>query len=176
MLSLNDPVWYELTSAYGGDCEDLLEWLRTAASGGFSRKLLDDIVNDANHQGDTSTSMYAVAIVLIDLAARQSEVMRSACLIAAGMLYADSGKPGAVPCPQSLLDKFEASSAAGRRLLLDTGNDRGGFIPHLYFLAALSGFSGYKKFGRLLEGFDESNGEYCHTWIDGVLPDPDDGG
>ncbi len=67
-LSLTDPRWSELQSSYGGT-EDVVAWLTEAQQeGGLSSERLGDLINEVQHQGDTSTAMYTVATHLIDLA------------------------------------------------------------------------------------------------------------
>lgn len=172
-IALDDPVWGTLSTAYGTNCDDICDWLRTAKNKGITHQLLNDIVNDTNHQGDTSTAMYAVAISLIELAADMPpSEERGSCLISAGMLHAASTKPGAVACPGSLAELFRESAAKGRELLLSSYIPNLGFTSHLYYLAALSAFVGFCDFGRLLEGFDVEDGGYWHMWIDGILREP----
>ncbi|HZR35323.1 MAG TPA: hypothetical protein VFA75_08090 [Nevskia sp.] len=68
-LPLTDPRWSELCSSYG-TCGDVVALLREAYdAGGLSGDRLGDLINEVQHQGDTSTAMYAVAGHLIELAA-----------------------------------------------------------------------------------------------------------
>lgn len=71
-LPLTDPRWSELHSSYGGT-EDVVAWLTEAyEQGGLSGARLGDLINEVQHQGDTSTAMYAVVAHLIELARRAS--------------------------------------------------------------------------------------------------------
>ena len=115
--------------------------------------------------------MYAVAIVLIQFAKGADADLRRSLLIAAGMLHADAGKLGAACCPKELRERFDASADTGRDLLL-TSYVGGTFVGHVYFLAALSAFAGFRDFARLLEGFDRDDGHYWHVWSDDVIREP----
>ena len=170
-LTLNDPIWATLETSYGTNCDDLRKWLRACEEGEITKELLGDIINDANHQGDTSPAMYAVAVMLIQLAGDTPRPLRRSLLVAAGMLHADAAKPTAAACPAELRQRFDASAAVGRDLLLESYAD-GSFVGHIYYLAALSAFTGYPAFGRLLEGFDLDEGRHWHVWLDGVIEEP----
>ena len=78
-LSLTDPRWIELQSSYGS-VEDVIALLMEAGQqGGLSRLRLGDLINEVQHQGDTSTAMYAVAIHPIALARRAMPRTRLLC-------------------------------------------------------------------------------------------------
>jgi hypothetical protein len=115
-LSLTDPRWSELQSSYG-DTVDVVAWLTDAQEGGLSDERLGDLINEVKHQGETSTAMYAVATHLIALARRATPEGALRLLIHAGMIYADSDEPGAVPCPAFLQEEFDAFASEGARRL-----------------------------------------------------------
>jgi hypothetical protein len=105
-LPLTDPRWSELHSSYNGT-EDVVAWLTEAyAAGGLSSERLGDLINEVQHQGDTSTAMYAVATHLIELARRASPEDALTLLTHAGVIYANSDSSGAVPCPAFLREDF----------------------------------------------------------------------
>src|SRR5689334_4305576 len=74
-LALDDPRWNALLTAYGLSCDDVIKWLRKAYQEGMTSELLGDIINDIQHQGDTSQSMYAVAPHLIALASDSDDAV-----------------------------------------------------------------------------------------------------
>src|SRR5262245_35342217 len=101
-LPLTDPRWSELQSSYDGT-EDVVAWLTEAyGEREVSRELLGDIINEVQHQGGTSTAMYAVATHLIELARRASPENALNLLTNAGMIYASSGRTDSVACPEFL--------------------------------------------------------------------------
>src|SRR5262245_45569925 len=105
-LSLTDHRWSELQTGYNGT-DDVVAWLVEAyEEGGLSDERLGDLINEVQHQGDTSTAMYAVATHLIELARLASPKEALKLLTHAGVIYANSDCPGAVPCPEFLLDDF----------------------------------------------------------------------
>jgi hypothetical protein len=111
-LSLTDPRWSELRSSYG-DTEDVVAWLTHAQEDGLSDERLGDLINEVQHQGGTSTAMYAVATHLIALARRATPEAALTLLTHAGVIYANSDSPGAVSCPAFLQEEFTASASAG---------------------------------------------------------------
>src|SRR5688572_30387263 len=116
-LSLTDPRWSELQASYGGT-EDVVAWLTEAQQhGGLSSERLGDLINEVQHQGDTSTAMYAVATHLIALAGRAAPEQALTLLTHAGIIYADSDRPGAVSCPAFLREEFIASASEGAKML-----------------------------------------------------------
>jgi len=70
MIPLDDARWDDLKTAYHRHCGELLEWLHVAYNGNLTNDLLGDVINEIQHQGDTSTSMYAVAPHLLELATK----------------------------------------------------------------------------------------------------------
>src|SRR5437899_6778496 len=116
-LPLTDPRWSELRSSYDG-AEDVLAWLTEAYDdGGLSSERLGDLINEVQHQGGTSTAMYALATHLIALARRASPKDALTLLTHAGVIYANSDRPGAVSCPAFLQKEFIASASEGAKML-----------------------------------------------------------
>jgi hypothetical protein len=68
-LALTDPRWNDLRTSYG-ETTDVIAWLTEAQRAGLSEDQLGDLINEVQHQGGTSTAMYAVAPHLIALARR----------------------------------------------------------------------------------------------------------
>jgi hypothetical protein len=169
-LPLTDPRWSELRSSYDGT-EDVVTWLTEAyKQGGFSGERLGDLINEVQHQGGTSTAMYAVAIHLIELARRASPVDALTLLTHAGVICANSDSPGAVPCPAFLLDDFIAAASEGAKMLsplLPLATD---FDAYKWAVAGLAGFIGHHNFARFLDGLDFYEGKFHHQLIGGPFP------
>ena len=88
-LPLTDPRWNELRSSYNGT-EDVVTWLTEAyVEGSLSSERLGDVINEVEHQGGTSTAMYAVATHLIELARHASPQDALTLLADAGVIYAN---------------------------------------------------------------------------------------
>src|SRR4051812_28192748 len=116
-LPLTDPRWGELHGSYGST-EDVVAWLTDAyEQGGLSRERLGDLINEVQHQGDTSTAMYAVATHLIELSRRGSPEHALPLLTHAGLIYSNSDRPGAAPCPAFLRDDFSGATAEGAKMI-----------------------------------------------------------
>ena len=169
-LPLTDPRWSELRSSYDGT-EDVVTWLTEAyEQGGLSSEQLGDLINEVQHQGDTSTAMYAVATHLIELARRASPEDALTLLTHAGVIYANSDSPGAVPCPAFLREDFIASASDGAKMLsplLPLATD---FDAYKWAVAGLAGFIGHRSFARFLDGLDYYEGKFYHQLIDGPFP------
>lgn len=169
-LALDDPRWNELQGSYG-DTSDVVAWLTEAQrEGGLSDERLGDLINEVKHQGDSSTAMYAVAEYLISIARRASPEKALSLLTHAGLIYADSDHPRAVPCPEFLREEFAASApiaaqALGQLLPLATE-----FYTYKYAVAALAGFIGHRSFGRFLDGLDLHKGEFYHSLLEKPFP------
>lgn len=169
-LSLTDPRWNELKSSYGGTA-DIVSWLADAEKAGdISDERLGDIINEVQHQGDTSTAMYAVALHLILLARRTTSKKSLALLTHAGMIYADSDRPGAVRCPQFLQKEFVSSASEGARMLAPLLPLATDFDEFKWAVAGLAGFTGHRSFGRFLGGLDLYEGEFHHVLLDDPFP------
>jgi len=169
-LSLTDPRWSELHSSYDGT-EDVVAWLIEAYDqGGLSDERLGDLINEVQHQGGTSTAMYAVATHLIELARQASPKEALALLTQAGVIYANSDGPIAVPCPAFLRDDFTASASEGAKLLsplLPLATD---FDAYKWAVAGLAGFIGHRSFARFLDGLDLYEGQFHHALLDEPFP------
>jgi hypothetical protein len=169
-LPLSDPRWSELRSSYDG-AEDVLTWLREAYDeGGLSSERLGDLINEVQHQGGTSTAMYAVATHLIELARRASPANALTLLTHAGMIYANSDRPGAVLCPPFLREEFAAAASEGGKMLsplLPLATD---FDAYKWAVAGLAGFIGQHSFARFLDGLDYYQGKFHHLLIGGPFP------
>lgn len=169
-LPLTDPRWSELHSSYNGT-EDVVAWLTEAyAQEGLSDERLGDLINEVQHQGDTSTAMYAVATHLIELARRASPADALTLLTHAGVIYANSNGPGAVPCPAFLREDFVASASDGAKMLsplLPLATD---FDAYKWAVAGLAGFIGHHSFARFLDGLDLYEGQFHHALLDEPFP------
>jgi hypothetical protein len=169
-LPLTDPRWSELRSSYDGT-GDVITWLTEAyREGGLSSERLGDLINEVQHQGGTSTAMYAVATHLIELARRASPEHALTLLTHAGVVYANSDNPGAVPCPAFLQEEFTASASEGASMLsplLPLATD---FDAYKWAVAGLAGFIGHRSFARFLDGLDFYEGKFHHMLIGGPFP------
>jgi hypothetical protein len=154
-LPLTDPRWSELRSSYGGT-KRVVNWLTEAyRTGGLSNERLGDLINEVQHQGRTSSAMYAVVVHLIELARLASTENALTLLTHAGLIYANSDIPGAVQCPKFLREEFIASASHGAKMLsplLPLATD---FNAYRWAVAALAGLVGHHGFARFLEGLDE---------------------
>lgn len=169
-LSLTDPRWSELRSSYG-DTKDVVAWLTEAQqNGGLSSGRLGDLINEVQHQGDTCTAMYAVAVHLIDLARRATPEEALTLLTHAGVIYADSDKPGAVSCPAFLQEEFTASASDGGKLLAPLLLLATDFDTYKWAVAGLAGFIGQHSFARFLDGLDLYEGRFHHVFLDEPFP------
>ncbi|HTE91647.1 MAG TPA: hypothetical protein VK639_22045 [Terriglobales bacterium] len=146
-------------------------WLIEAyAQGGLSSDRVGDLINEVQHQGDTSTAMYAVATHLIELARRASPKDALTLLTHAGVIYANSEGPRAVPCPAFLREDFIASTSDGAKMLsplLPLATD---FDSYKWAVAGLAGFIGHRSFARFLDGLEFYEGKFYHQLIDGPFP------
>ncbi len=169
-LPLTDPRWSELRSSYGGT-EDVIAWLTEAYDeGGLSGERLGDLMNEVQHQGGTSTAMYAVATHLIELARSASPEDALTLLTHAGVIHANSRGPGAVPCPAFLRDEFTAAASQGAKLLAPLLPLATEFDAYKWAVAGLAGFIGQHNFARFLDGLDYYEGKFHHIWIGGPFP------
>ena len=169
-LALNDPRWGDLQSSYG-DTADVVAWLAEAQQeGGMSDERLGDLINEVQHQGDSSTAMYAVAVHLISLARHASPEAALRLLTHAGLIYADSGHPRAVPCPEFLRGEFAASAPEAARMLSPLIPLTTEFYSLKYAVAALAGLLGHHSFGRFLDGLDLYVGKFHHSLLEKPFP------
>ena len=169
-LPLTDPRWSELHSSYNGT-EDVVAWLTEGyAQGGLSSERLGDLINEVQHQGGTSSAMYAVATHLIELARRASPQDALTLLTHAGIIYASSDGPCSTPCPIFLREDFVASAEGAAKMLsplLPLATD---FDTYKWAVAGLAGFLGHHSFARFLDGLDLYEGKFHHQWIGGPFP------
>ena len=108
-LSFDDPRWGELRTSYNGT-NDVIAWLKEAYETGIlTGERIGDLINEVQHQGDTSSAMYAVATHLIELARQASPSDALTLLTHAGLIYANSSAPRADSCPAFLLSDFVTS-------------------------------------------------------------------
>lgn len=169
-LSLTDPRWSELQSSYNGT-EDIVAWLTEAyQEGGLSDDRLGDLINEVQHQGDTSTAMYAVAVHLIELARQASPEEALPLLIHAGSIYASSTAPGAVPCPVFLREEFTACASEGAKMLAPLLPLATKFDTYKWAVTGMAGFLGHHSFARFLEGLDLFEGQFHHALLDEPFP------
>jgi hypothetical protein len=169
-LPLTDPRWLELQSSYGS-IEDVLAWLTEAQEeGGLSKERLGDLINEVQHQGGTSTAMYAVATHLIALAQEVPPGEALDLLTNAGMIYADAGRPDTVPCPAFLRPDFLAGASEGARMLAPLLPLAVQFDAYKWAVAGLAGFLGHHQFARFLDGLDFCDGQFHHILLGGPFP------
>lgn len=172
-LSLSDPRWSRLRSAYNGT-EDILVWLTDAYDkGGFSEEGLGDLINEIQHQGDTSEAMYAVAPHLIAIARNSVSEDALSLLAHAGMIYAASDVRDAAPCPQFLREEFTTAAIEGAKMLSPLLPFAMDFDTYKWAVAGLAGFLGQHRFARFLDGLDHYDGKFYHRLLDGPFPSED---
>lgn len=161
-LDLDDPRWAELNGCYGGTT-DVIRWLRELYEKDSPiDDVLGDLVNEVQHQGDTSTAMYAVAVHLVAMARDAMPEKSRTLLIQAGLTFVDSGAPTAVECPSFLRSEFDAAAVEGLRLLSALTSRPSDFDTFKYTLAALAGFAGHHAMGRLLARLAFHEGRFYH--------------
>jgi hypothetical protein len=170
-LALTDPRWNELRSSYG-DTADIVAWLTEAQQNGLSDDRLGDLINEVQHQGGTSTAMYAVATHLIALARRAAPAAALAMLTHAGIIYANSEGASVIPCPDFLHHEFAASASTGAELLSPLIPLATDFDSFKWAVVALAGFMGHQSFARFLDGLDLYQGQFHHTLLDEPFPRP----
>jgi len=169
-LPLTDSRWNELHSSYNGT-EDVVAWLTEAyEQGGLSSERLGDLINEVQHQGGTSTAMYAVANHLIALAHQATPEEALALLTHAGVIYANAARPGAVPCPLFLREEFSASASEAAKMLAPLLPLATDFDAYKWAVAGLAGFLGQHEFARFLDGLDFHEGRFHHMLIGGPFP------
>ncbi len=168
-LPLSDPRWSELHSSYNGT-DDVVAWLAEAYEQGFSSERLGDLINEVQHQGGTSSAMFAVATHLIELARGASPQDALTLLTHAGIIYASTDGPCSTPCPAFLRDDFVTSASDGAKMLsplLPLATD---FDSYKWAVAGLAGFLGHRSFARFLDGLDFFEGKFHHQLIGGPFP------
>jgi hypothetical protein len=168
-LPLSDPRWGELQSSYNGT-DNVVAWLTEAYDQGLSSERLGDLINEVQHQGDTSTAMYAVATHLVELASRASPRDGLTLLTHAGVIYANSNGPRAVPCPAFLREDFTASASEGAKMLAPLLPMATEFDAYKWAVAGLAGFIGHRSFARFLDGLDLYEGQFHHAFLEKPFP------
>jgi len=169
-LPLTDPRWSELHSSYNGT-EDVVAWLTEAyEQGGISHERLGDLINEVQHQGGTSSAMYAVAIHLVELARRASPQHALTLLTHAGIIHACSDGPCSTPCPAFLREDFVSSASDGAKMLSPLLPLAIDFDAYKWAVAGLAGFLGHRSFARFLDGLDFFEGKFHHQLIGGPFP------
>lgn len=170
-LPLTDPRWRELQSSYGS-VDDVLAWLTEAyQTGGLSDARLADLINEIQHQGGTSTAMYAVAGHFLELARRaQAPKDAIALLTHAGLIYVSSRDSDAAACPSFLIEEFNKSAAVGVGALSSLLPFATDFDSYKWAVAGLAGFIGLDMFAQFLDGLDYHQGKFYHRLIDGPFP------
>ena len=165
-LPLDDPRWSELTTAYRMPSGDVLDWLREAYAEGMTSESLGDLINEVQHQGDSSQAMYALVPHLIELAITAEASIAHDMAIHAGMIHVTASTLGEIPCPEFLREDFDASASKIRDFLLSSFPAAPSFDDLKYCFAALAGVVGHARFGRLIDGFDFHEGLFHHASLD----------
>lgn len=169
-LCLDDSRWSTLTTAYGGGCDELLSWLRHAYAEGMTDERLGDIINEVQHQGDTSEAMYAVAPHLLALAAAAAPKMARELAIHAGLIHCSSQTLNAIKCPEDLRTDFDRSAEIGRQRLIAILPSAQSFDLK-YDFAALAGFMGHGRFGLVVEGIEFFEDQFYQSAFEEPIPD-----
>lgn len=170
-LPLDDNRWTSLKTSYKKPATKVVEWLGTAYLSGMTHELLGDIINDVQHQGDTSEAMYPTASHLLSLAENCDNNLALQMIIQAGLTCASAQSPKAVSCPPDLEAEFANTKQLGRKMALSQLSHDHDFGNFKYLLAALAGFSGYGRFGQIIEGFDLYENQFHHALLDDPLGD-----
>lgn len=137
----------------------------------MTAELLGDIINDVQHQGDTSEAMYPTVSHLLALAQNSDNTIALQMIIQAGLTCASAQSPTSVPCPPDLESEFAITKDLGRKMALSQLACDHDFDTFKYLLAALAGFSGQGRFGRIIEGFDLYKNQFHHALLDSPLDD-----
>jgi hypothetical protein len=169
-LPLNDPRWSDLRSSYDGT-QNVVAWLSEAyGKDELSTERLGDLINEVQHQGDSSTAMYAVAPHLIALAQQAFPKQALDLLIHAGIIYATSAKSGAVSCPAFLQAEFKSAASKGAHMLSPLLPLADNFDAYKWAVAGLAGFLGHHSFAWFLDGLDLHEGQFHHVLLDEPFP------
>jgi hypothetical protein len=159
-----------LRTSYG-ETADVVAWLVEAQRGGLSNERLGKLINEVQHQGGTSTAMYAVAPHLIALARQATPETALELLTHAGIIYANSEGSCIVPCPEFLQHEFAASAATGAAMLAPLIPLATEFDTMKLAIASLVAFMGHCSFARFLDGLDVYQGQFTHILLDEPFPD-----
>ncbi len=169
-LSITDHRWNELRGSYNGTADVIALLTEAYREGGLSDERLGDLINEVQHQGDTTTAMYAVAGHLIELSRSASPERALALLTHAGVIYANSNRPDAVPCPEFLREEFNRSASEGAMLLAPLLPLATDFDAYKWAVAGLGGFLGHHLFARFLDGLELYDGQFHHDLLDEPFP------
>ncbi len=132
---------------------------------------LGDIINEVQHQGDTSEAMYAVSPHLLTLAEAAEPKMARDLVIHAGLIHCSSQTLNAVDCPEDLRAEFEQSAEIGRQRLMETLPSAQSFDDMKYDFAALAGFMGHGRFGLVIEGIEFFEDQFYQSAFEEPIPD-----
>jgi len=171
LLPLDDNRWHTLQTAYKTPATEVAEWLAAANRDGMTAELLGDIINDVQHQGDTSEAMYATAPHLLALSQTCDGELALQMIVHAGLICASSQSESAIPCPADLELGFTAAKESGLKMALSQLAHHQNFEDFKCLLAALAGFSGHGRFGRIIEGFELYENLFYHVLLDEPLTD-----
>ncbi len=165
-LALDDNRWRTLKTAYNTPATEVAVWLTMAYRSSMNEELLGNIINDVQHQSDTSEAMFAVAPHLLVLSKNHKGDIALQMTVEAGLICGSSQLEVAVPCPADLVSDFENTKELGRKMTLEHLKYVHDFNDFKYLLAALSGFSNQGRFGRIIEGFDLYDNRFYHVLQD----------
>jgi hypothetical protein len=168
-LALTDPRWSSLKGSYGG-VADVLKWLDEAYASGMTSDLLGDLINEVQHQGDSSSAMYALAPHLVQLAQDADPEMKLSILTSAGLIYASAGKDGWADCEDFLEDEMREIAPAAASALASFLPATEEFVEFQWGVAALAGLLGHDSFARLLCNLDLFEGKFHHQLLDHPIP------
>ncbi|MDO9484187.1 MAG: hypothetical protein Q8Q84_12530 [Hydrogenophaga sp.] len=169
-LALDNSRWLTLATAYGSDSEQVVGWLREAYAHGMQEEMLGDLINEIQHQGDTSEAMYAVAPHLLALAETAESGMARQLDIHAGLIHCASQVNGAVQCPEDLKVEFMLSASIGKHRIAGWIQTAEALDDFKYAVAALAGFLGHGRFGFVIEGVEFYNDQFYHAGVDDPIP------
>ncbi len=165
-LALDHNRWGTLRTAYNTPATEVAELLAVASRSGINDDLLGNIINEVQHQGDTSEAMYAVVPHLLEMSRIAEGNMRLGLVVDAGMICGSSQSKTAVPCPADLKPEFEVYRESGRKMALAELETVDNFEDFKGLLAALAGYSGYGRFGSIVDGFDLYEDRFHHVLLD----------
>lgn len=147
-------------------------WFRQAFSrpDWITEERIGELINEVQHQGGTSSAMYAVVPHLITLATRASSGMAMSLLILAGWIYSDASRPGSISCPSFMVEEFAASASKGAALLAPLLSEPMAFDRFMPAVAALAGFQGHHACGWFLQELTLYDGCLRHPLLSSPIP------
>ena len=170
-LPLTDRQWSHVTEQATTARRNIITWLSEAyAAGRFSGDRLGDLINEVQHQGGTSTAMYAVATHLIELAHRASPEGALAFTDPCRGYLREFGQSACCPLSGLFAEDFAASASEGAKMLsplLPLATD---FDTYKWAVAGIAGFIGHHSFARFLDGLDLYEGQFHHVLLGGPFP------